>query len=143
MNKYAKVASISICLASLLTYWGAAMAQQSAVTAVDIALEPDTTMVQHAEAVNARLRSVFPKGFSLDASHHPHISMLQRYVRTADLAKIYAAAGKVFDSYHVTGFKIEGLQILLPYLSVAAGLRLIGHCGGDDSRIGEAAEGFD
>jgi hypothetical protein len=48
--------------------------------------------------VNARLRSVFPKGFSLDATHHPHISMWQRYVRAPDLHKIYAAARKVFES---------------------------------------------
>lgn len=67
-------------------------------------MEPDATMVQHAEAVNARLRSAFPKGFSLDATHHPHIAMLQRFVRTADLAKIYAAASKVFESYNVTVF---------------------------------------
>jgi hypothetical protein len=101
MNRYAKVATISVCPASLLCCWGAAMAQQSPITAIDIALEPDVTMVHHAEAVNARLRSVFPKGFSLDATHHPHISMLQRYVRTPDLDKIYAAASKVFESYNV------------------------------------------
>ena len=107
MNIYAKVASISICLALLLGYSGAAMAQQSPVTAIDIVLEPDATMVHHAEAVNARLRSVFPKGFALDAAHHPHISMLQRYVRTADLDKIYAAASKVFGSYNITSFKLK------------------------------------
>ena len=83
MNRFSKVASISIFLLSLLLYSRAARAQQSPVTAIDIALEPDATMVHHAEAVNARLRSVFPKGFSLDATHHPHISILQRYVRTA------------------------------------------------------------
>ena len=110
MNRYAKVASISICLALLLGNWGAAVAQQSPVTAIDIALEPDATMVHHAEVVNARLRSVFPKGFSLDATHHPHISMLQRYVRTADLDKIYAAASKVFESYNVTGFKLKAYK---------------------------------
>jgi hypothetical protein len=48
MNRYSKVASISSCLAWLLCYWGAAMAQQSPITA-DIALEPDATMVHHAE----------------------------------------------------------------------------------------------
>ena len=110
MNRYAKVASISICLALLLGYWGAAVAQQSPVTAIDIALEPDATMVHHAEVVNARLRSVFPKGFSLDATHHPHISMLQRYVRTADLDKIYAAASKVFESYNVTSFRLKAYK---------------------------------
>ena len=110
MNRFAKFASISVCLASLLGYWGAVMAQQSPITAIDIALEPDATMVQHAEAVNARLRSVFPKGFSLDAAHHPHISMLQRYVRTADLDKIYAAASKVLESYHTTSFKLKAYK---------------------------------
>jgi hypothetical protein len=110
LNIYAKVASISICLALLLGYSGAAMAQQSPVTAIDIVLEPDATMVHHAEAVNARLRSVFPKGFALDAAHHPHISMLQRYVRTADLDKIYAAASKVFGSYNITSFKLKAYK---------------------------------
>jgi hypothetical protein len=110
MYRYAKVASISICLALLLGYSGATMAQESPVTAIDIVLEPDATMVHHAEAVNARLRSVFPKGFALDATHHPHISMLQRFVRTADLDKIYAAADKAFMSYNVTSFKLKAYK---------------------------------
>jgi hypothetical protein len=54
-----------------------AVAQQNLVTAIDIALEPDATMVQHAKAANARLLKSFPKGFSLDETHHPHVSMLQ------------------------------------------------------------------
>lgn len=107
MNRYARIASISIGLALLLGYSGAAMAQQSPIAAIDIALEPDATMVHKAEAVNAGLRSVFPKGFSLDTTHHPHITMLQRFVRTADLDKIYAAADKVFISYNVTSFKLK------------------------------------
>jgi hypothetical protein len=45
-------------------------------------------MIQRAEAVNTRLLKVFPKGFAIDASHHPHITILQRYVLTADLDKI-------------------------------------------------------
>jgi phosphoglycolate phosphatase-like HAD superfamily hydrolase len=80
------------------------------VSAVDIALEPDDTMIQHATAVNARLLSVFPKGFALDATHHPHISMLQRYVRTADLDKVYAAAQKVLASEQVTGLKLKAFK---------------------------------
>lgn len=69
------------------------IADETPVTAIDIALEPDATMIQHAEATNARLLKVFPKGYSLDATHRPHITMLQRYVRTADLDKVYAAVG--------------------------------------------------
>ncbi len=74
-----------------------AVAQQNPVTAIDIALEPDATMMQHAKADNARLRESFPKGFALDATHHPHVSLLQQFVRTDDLDKIYAAAQAVFD----------------------------------------------
>jgi phosphoserine phosphatase len=65
------------------------------ITAIDILLEPDATMLRHAAANNARLLKVYPKGFALDASHRPHITMLQRFVRTADLDKVYAAVGKV------------------------------------------------
>jgi hypothetical protein len=52
-------------------------------------LEPDATMVQHAQADNARLLKAYPDGFPLDATHHPHITMLQQFVRTADLGKVY------------------------------------------------------
>jgi hypothetical protein len=80
------------------------------VTAIDIALEPDATMLQHAEAVNARLLKQFPKGFALDATHHPHISMLQRYVRTSDLDRVYAAAGKVLTGEKVAGWKLKAIK---------------------------------
>ena len=66
--------------------------QHHPVTAIDVLLEPDDTMVAHAAAVNARLRTDFPDGFELDAAHRPHITMLQRFVRTADLDEVYAAA---------------------------------------------------
>jgi hypothetical protein len=61
--------------------------------AIDIALEPDATMLEHARADNARLRQAFPNGFSLDETHHPHVSVLQRYVSVENLDKIYNAAG--------------------------------------------------
>ncbi len=70
-------------------------AGQSPVTAIDILLEPDATMLRQCEANNARLLKVFPKGFALDATHRPHITLIQRFVRTADLERVYAAAGKV------------------------------------------------
>jgi 2'-5' RNA ligase superfamily len=74
----------------------AAIAQQNPVIAIDIALEPDATMIQHAMAANARLRTSFSKGFALDATHHPHVTMLQQFVRTEDLDKVFAAAQAVF-----------------------------------------------
>ena len=87
--------------------------EQSPVTAIDILLEPDATMLRHAEANNARLLKVFPKGFALDAAHRPHITMLQCFVRTADLDKVYAAVGKVLASANVNTHEAGGLQILL------------------------------
>ena len=80
------------------------------VTAIDILLEPDATMLEHAGVANARLLSVFPKGFSLDATHRPHVTMVQRFVRTGDLDKVYAAVGKVFAGANVTGLKLEAFK---------------------------------
>lgn len=70
-------------------------AQENPVTAIDIALEPNAAMVQRAEADNARLLKAYPEGFALDATHHAHITMLQQFVRTADLDKVYSAANAV------------------------------------------------
>ncbi len=87
-----------------------AAAAQNEVTAIDVLLEPDATMLQHSADNNARLLKVFPKGFSLDATHSPHITLVQRFVRTSDLDKLYAAVGKVFASANVTGMKLEAFK---------------------------------
>jgi len=84
--------------------------EQTQVTAIDILLEPDATMIQHAEADNARLLKVFPKGFALDASHRPHVTVLQRYVRTADLDNVYAAVGKVLADGKAAGWKLKAVK---------------------------------
>lgn len=84
---------------------------KASITAIDIALEPDATMLQHATALNARLRQSFPKGYALDASHRPHVTMLQRYVRTADLPKVYAAVENIMTkssaAWKFQAFKID------------------------------------
>ena len=72
------------------------MAQENAVTAIDIALEPDATMVRRAQADNGRLLKVFPNGFALDETHDPHLTIFQTFVRTDDLEKVYVAVGAVF-----------------------------------------------
>jgi hypothetical protein len=92
---------------SMKTDWKQVFAfERGPVMAVNILLEPDATMLQRAEANNARLRSVFPQGFALDASHRPHVTLLQRFVRAADLDAICAAAGKV-----LAGTDLRGLQL--------------------------------
>jgi 2'-5' RNA ligase len=87
-----------------------AVAQQNPVTAIDIALEPDATMVQHAMAANARLRKSFPKGFALDETHHPHISMLQQFVRTDELDKVFAAANAVIAKEKPTAWTLKAFK---------------------------------
>ena len=84
--------------------------EPNAVTAIDIVLEPDATMVKHAEADNARLLKEFPKGFALGKAHHPHISCLQRYVKTADLDKVYEAVGKVLAEEKPTAWKLKAYK---------------------------------
>jgi hypothetical protein len=85
-------------------------AAKPSITAIDILLEPDATMLKHAQATNERLLKVFPKGFALDATHRPHITLVQRFVRTADLDKVFAAVGKVFASSNVTALKLEAFK---------------------------------
>jgi 2'-5' RNA ligase len=111
MFKYSKVAAaLSVGLAALLGDPEMASAQSTPVTAIDIALEPDATMMAHARADNARLLKVFPKGFALDATHHPHVTMLQQFVRTADLDKVYAAVNKVLAGEKPTSWKLKAFK---------------------------------
>jgi hypothetical protein len=85
-------------------------AQQIPVTAIDIALEPDQTMAGHAQAANATLLKNFPKGFSLDATHHPHVSIFAGFVPTADLPKVYDIAGKVLAKENHTTWKLTAFK---------------------------------
>ena len=85
-------------------------AKQNDVTAIDILLDPDATMIQHATAANARLLQNFPKGYTLGGAHAPHISVLQRYVKTANLDQVYVAADKVFASENPTSWKLTAFK---------------------------------
>jgi len=86
------------------------MPAQNAITAIDILLEPDATMLRHAQANNARLLRVFTKGFELDEAHRPHITLIQRFARTADLNQVYAAAEKVLVDANVTRMQLEAFK---------------------------------
>jgi haloacid dehalogenase-like hydrolase len=80
------------------------------VTAIDILLNPDATMLGYSAADNASLLKAYPKGFALDASHRPHITMLQCFVRSADLDMVYAAVGKVLASANVNSMKLDATK---------------------------------
>jgi 2'-5' RNA ligase len=86
------------------------VAEENAVTAVDIALEPDATMMRLAQAANVRLLKAFPKGFALDETHHPHVTILQQFVRTADLDKLFAAANAVLAKEKPTTWTLKAFK---------------------------------
>jgi 2'-5' RNA ligase len=102
--------TIGLGLGLALALTQGAAAQQNPVTAIDIALEPDATMLQHAMEANARLLKDFPKGFALDATHHPHISLLQQFVGTEDLDKVYAAANAVLAKEKPTAWTLKAFK---------------------------------
>ena len=113
MDRYVKVLtalSISLLALQLGAAQPVAADEANQVTAIDILLEPDATMVERAETANARLLKAFPKGFALGETHHPHISCLQRYVKTADLDKVYEAVGKVLAEEKPTTWKLKAYK---------------------------------
>jgi hypothetical protein len=101
---------VMACLSAILCGNARAQAAPAPITAIDILLKPDATMLEHAAANNARLLKVYPKGFTLDATHAPHITMLQCFVRTADLNKVYAATEKVLATANVNAMKLEAVK---------------------------------
>ena len=80
------------------------------LTAVDVMIQPDAGAIARARAVNARMPLSIPAGITLDDTHLPHITMLQRYLITASLDQAYAAIAATIAatdpatlSYHVPG----------------------------------------
>ena len=125
-----------IALAVGLLIPASANAQSSSagepVTAIDILLEPDAKMLGHSAENSARLLKIYPKGFSLDATHAPHITLLQCFARTADLDRLYAAAGKVLASANVTAMKLEAFKY---YYAPAGATGVAGICAKPTSEI--------
>ena len=81
------------------------------LTAIDILINPDGDTVERARAVNARLRQSVPGGFALDASHQPHITTLQRYVRTADLDQVFGAVATIIAVTDIATLTFEAEMI--------------------------------
>jgi|ERR1043166_7645861 hypothetical protein len=118
-----------LALLFLLAASTASFAQhaKSDIIAIDILLEPDAIMLEHAMASNARLRGVFPKGFTLgDATHTPHITMLMAFVHQDDLKKLYAAEKKVFAAVDLKAIKLEAFKYY--YAPAESGFGLLGIC---------------
>lgn len=89
---------------------------QSDLTAIDVLLNPDHIMLDSAKVYNVKMRQNYPGGFALDENHTPHITVLQAFVRTADLDNVYAAVAKVVQSEKPTIQKLTASGFYyLPY----------------------------
>jgi 2'-5' RNA ligase superfamily len=99
-----------ICVLALILFSSSfkyALAQ-SGITAIDILLEPGQTMLDSAKAYNGMMQNNYSGSgsYSLDAAHTPHITVLQCFVNTADLEKVYATVAKVVKKEKPTNEKI-------------------------------------
>ena len=82
------------------------------IIAIDVLLQPDQTMISKAGAINARLREDYKDGYSLDATHSPHVTMVQRYVRARDFDAITAAITKVLATERPTELQLKATRVL-------------------------------
>ncbi len=80
------------------------------LTAIDILVDPDEAAIERARRVNARLLESMP-GWALDATHVPHITTLQRYVRTADLDHVYDSVEKTLIETDAASLSYKAVKI--------------------------------
>ena len=100
------------------------------LTAVNLLLVPDEKMRKEAEALNAALRRDLGSrdlrlGFAFDATHQPHITVLHRYVRSADLERVLAAAGKAAAGTDLDDLALRGTGLVAGELDTPPGTVLV------------------
>ena len=83
----------------------------SELTAIDILINPDDATIKRAREVNAQMLKSMPEGWVLDDTHQPHITTLQRYVRTADLDRVYEAVEKTVADTDMAALSYEVVKI--------------------------------
>jgi hypothetical protein len=81
------------------------------LTAIDVLINPDDAMIARAKSLNARLLTSIPPpaGFALDENHQPHVTTLQRYVRTADLDRVFDAVEEAVNSVDISTLSFTAL----------------------------------
>ena len=83
----------------------------SDLTAIDVLIDPDDAALEGAREVNARMLESMPQGWALDDTHQPHITTLQRYVRTADLDPVYDAIEKTIAATDMAALSYQAVKI--------------------------------
>lgn len=77
------------------------------ILAIDVLLNPGEKMLEKAGEYNTRLRKEFPEGFALDASHAPHITIIQAYVKERDLGKIENELEKMLRNFNLKELDLQ------------------------------------
>lgn len=102
--------SASILLLGLLTLLPLIAHSQPApapeVTAIDILLLPDDAMLARARSINRQLRQNYPQGYPLDATHVPHITLIQRYVRAHQLNAVKDVVTRVLQDHPISSLHL-------------------------------------
>ena len=93
--------------------------------AINVLLNPDAATFEKAQATNARLRENYPDGFALDANHAPHITLLQRFVRTADLRQGAGLPWRPEGQQRQVAARWQ--QLRPAYYTQSAGRAVLGH----------------
>src|ERR1700709_850618 len=83
----------------------------SDLTAIDVLIDPDDDALARAREVNARVLQSMPEGWVLDDTHQPHITTLQRYVRTSDLEDVYDAVHQTVAGTDMASLGYQGVKI--------------------------------
>jgi hypothetical protein len=95
------------------------------LTAIDVLLEPEAPLRELALELNARLRRDVPWGFAFDATHQPHVTLLHRYVRAADLPRVFEAVDEVATGFATTDLVLRPSGISSGALGTPPGTALV------------------
>jgi hypothetical protein len=79
--------------------------------AIDVLLEPDRSTMDRTRSINTRLRENYQAGYALDASHPPHVTLLQRFVRAKDLDTVKAAIGYALEGEDPTFMMLKATRL--------------------------------
>ena len=81
------------------------------LTAIDVLIDPDDARYRACPYGQRRVAQSLPQGWALDDTHKPHITMLQRYLLTADLDKVYDAVEKIIAETDMASLGYQAVKI--------------------------------
>jgi len=96
------------------------------LTAINLLLVPDRQTREQAQTLNAELRRDLPWGFAFDESHQPHVTVVHRFVRSAELPRVLAAAGEVAAATDLGELPLRSTGLVAVEFDTPPGTALVG-----------------